>query len=536
MATRCMVTSPHYLATQAGVHVLRRGGTALDAAIAVAAVLAVVYPQMCGLGGDNFWLAHEAATGELHGIDACGRSGEKASRKFFSARGCTAIPQRGPLAACTVPGAVSGWEAAFALSRSWGSPLAFADLLEDAVALADGGFAITASLAHWLREDTQQDATGYRQLQRFAGFARTFLPGGEPGRVGDRLRLPELAATLRTLAREGARAFYEGEVAERMVRWLADNGGLLTAADFATHRAAMVTPLRVTYRGYDACNLPPPTQGLASLSILNILERLDVRAMGEGSAAYVHALVEAAKLAFADRDAYVTDPDFAPAPLARLLSPEHGLALAGRLRPWRALPPGGPLEPGGDTCWFGVVDEQGNAVSAIQSIFHDFGSGVVAGDTGVLLQNRGCFFSLDPAHVNRLEPRKRTLHTLNPPMLRKNGKPYLVYGTMGGEGQPQTQAAIVTRVVDFGLSPHDAVAAPRWLFGRTWGAAANNLRLEGRFSNAVVAELERLGHEVARVPDFSDVMGHAGAILCREHDGMLFGATDPRSDGLAAGY
>lgn len=536
MTTRGMVTSPHYLATQAGVDTLRKGGTALDAAIAVAAVLAVVYPQMCGIGGDNFWLAHEAATGTLHGINASGRSGEKATRDFFTQKGLAAIPLRGPLAACTVPGAVSGWDAAHTLSRLWGSPLLLADLLQDAITLAAEGFAVTPSLAYWLHEDCKTDPQGYRQLQNQPGFASTFLPIGKPAHVGERLRLPELAATLSLIAHEGPRTFYEGELAERMTRWLADNGGLLTARDFAEHDAETVTPLSVRYRGLEACNLPPNTQGVASLSILNILEHMDVASLGEGSAGHIHAIVEATKLAFAQRDAYVTDPDFAQIPLDCMLSAAHGRELAQRIRMDRALEPANLLEPNGDTCWFGVVDAQGNAVSAIQSIFHDFGAGIVAGDTGVLLQNRGSFFSLDPSHVNTLEPLKRTMHTLNPPMLRKNGKPWLVYGTMGGEGQPQTQAALVTRMVDFGLSPHDAVAAPRWLYGRSWGLPVNNLRIEGRFAPKVTTTLQHLGHDVEILGGFSDLMGHAGAILCDQNTGLLFGATDPRSDGLAAGY
>ena len=536
MTTRGMVSSPHYLATQAGVDILRKGGTALDAAIAVAAVLAVVYPQMCSIGGDNFWLAHEAATGTLHGINASGRSGEMATREFFANKGLSAIPLRGPLAACTVPGVVSGWDAAHTLSRLWGSPLSLADLLQEAIALASEGFAVTPSLAYWLHEDCKTDPRGYRQLQNQPGFANTFLPTGKPAHVGQRLRLPELAATLGLLAHEGPRSFYEGELAERMTRWLADNGGLLTARDFAEHDAETVTPLSVRYRGLEACNLPPNTQGVASLSILNILEHMDVASLAEGSAEHIHAVVEATKLAFAERDAYVTDPDFAKIPVDCMLSPAHGRELAQRIRMDRALEPANLLEPKGDTCWFGVVDAQGNAVSAIQSIFHDFGAGIVAGETGILLQNRGSFFSLDPSHVNTLEPLKRTMHTLNPPMLRKNGKPWLVYGTMGGEGQPQTQAALVTRMVDFGLSPHDAVAAPRWLYGRSWGLPVNNLRIEGRFAPKVPTTLQHMGHDVEVLSGFSDLMGHAGAILCDQNTGLLFGATDPRSDGLAAGY
>ncbi|MDD2966836.1 MAG: gamma-glutamyltransferase [Desulfovibrionaceae bacterium] len=531
-----MVTSPHYLATQAGVHVLRKGGTALDAAIAVAAVLAVVYPQMGTIGGDNLWLIYDAHAKTMRGLNASGRSGERVSLSFFASQGLQAIPMRGALAACTVPGVVSGWEKAQQLSRQWGSPLSLADLLEDAIMLARDGFAVAPSLAYWLHEDCKLDSTGYRQLQRFSDFARCYLPNGKPAALGQRLCLPELAATLEQLAREGARCFYEGDIAQRIVAWHKANGGLLTARDFAEHSADWVEPLHISYRGLDAYNLPPSTQGMASLSILNILENYDLSAFKEGSAAYYHLLIEATKLAFAERDTYLTDPDFASIPVQELLSAQHGRELAACIRFDKALPPHAPLEPKGDTCWFGVVDAQGNAVSMIQSIFHDFGAGVVAGDTGVLLQNRGCFFSLDSKHVNRLEPRKRTMHTLNPPMLLKENRPYLVYGTMGGEGQPQTQAALVTRMVDFHFSPQDAVAAPRWLYGRTWGMPANNVKLEKRIPQAVADALQKLGHDVAMTPEYCDVMGHAGAILCNSSTGMLHGATDPRSDGLAAGY
>ena len=531
-----MVTSPHYLATQAGVHMLRRGGTALDAGIAVAAVLAVVYPQMCTIGGDNLWLIHEAATGRMHGLNASGRSGEQVTRAFFAAQGLQAIPMRGPLAACTVPGVVSGWEKAQEMSRRWGSTLTLADVLEDAITLAREGFAVSPSLAHWLAVDSQPDPAGYRQLQRFPDFARCYLPEGRPAAVGERLCLPQLADTLECITREGARVFYEGDLAARMVAGLKAQGGRLTARDFAAHQADWVEPLRVRYRGLDAYNLPPSTQGIASLSLLNILENFDLRACGEGSADYCHLLVEATKLAFADRDAFVTDPDFAEIPVRELLSPAHGRELAAQISMTSARAPHAPLEPKGDTCWFGVVDAQGNAVSIIQSIFHDFGAGVVAGNTGVLLQNRGSFFSLNPHHVNRLEPRKRTLHTLNPPMLCEDGRPFLVYGTMGGEGQPQTQAALVTRMVDFHFTPQDAVAAPRWLYGRSCGMPTNNLKLESRFPPAVAEDLRRRGHAVEITPPYCDVMGHAGAILRDTATELLHGASDPRSDGLAAGY
>ena len=311
---------------------------------------------------------------------------------------------------------------------------------------------------------------------------------------------------------------------------------MLTLKDFASHTADWVDPLKVQYRGYTAYNLPPNTQGMASLEILNILNNIDVAKLGEGTADYYHVMVEATKQAFADRDKYLTDPKFSPIPLDYLLSVQHGKDQAARIDMNRAAATVKPLDPKGDTVWIGVVDKDGNAVSLIQSIYHDFGSGIVAGGTGVLLQNRGSFFSLDPAHVNHLEPGKRTFHTLNAAMLLKDDKPFLVYGTMGGEGQPQTQAAIATRIVDFGMFPQDAVAAPRWLHGRTWGAASNDLKMEGRIPQEVLDDMKRRGHPVARVDDYTDAMGHAGAIMIDPETGLRYSATDPRGDGLAVGY
>ena len=538
MTTRAMVTAPHYLATQSGLHVLRSGGNAVDAAISVAATLAVVYPQMCALGGDSFWLVWNAGTGELRALNASGRSGERATRAFYTGLGHDSIPPRGWLAANTVPGIPSGWDEAWRWSQTtMRSTRRWDDLFADAIAYAEHGAPVSPSLAHWLAVDIDPADERFRALQRFDGFRRCFLkPDGSAWSVGEVLRQPELAQTLRILARDGVPAFYRGEIAQRIVDDLQANGGLLTRDDFAAHRADWVDPISVPYRDTVAWNFPPNTQGMASLAILNILNRFDLSTIEEGSADYYHLLIEATKEAFIDRDRYLTDPDFHPIPLDRLLSAEHAAAQAARIRMDRAAGPLPPLDPKGDTVWFGVVDSDGNAVSLIQSIYHDFGSGIVPGGTGVILQNRGSFFSLSDTHVNRLEPRKRCFHTLNPAMLFKEGRPWLVYGTMGGEGQPQTQAAIATRIVDYGLTPAEAVAAPRWLHGRTWGAASNDTKVESRVPQSVRDELSRRGHPVRAVDDYTDVMGHAGAILIDAATGVLQGASDPRSDGLAAGY
>lgn len=538
MVQNGMVTSSHYLASQAGVEILRNGGNAVDAAIAVASTLAVVYPQMNSIGGDNFWLIYNAKTGELRGLNASGRSGEKATIESYTSQGLSKIPARGYLAANTVPGVVSGWDQAYQYAKqTMQKSLPWNSLLASAIHYAEQGTPVTTSLNYWSTVNVDTSDREFRHLQRFPEFKRIYLKAnGQPYAVGEVLKQPDLALTLQAIASQGSDAFYTGDIAKKIVADLSAHGGMLTLKDFAQHHADWVTPIHVNYRDYVAYNLPPNTQGMASLEILNVLNNFDIKKMTEGSADYYHLMVEATKQAFADRDRYLTDPAFNPIPLGFLLSTEHGQQQARRIDMAKAQSDVRPLDPKGDTVWFGVVDAEGNAVSIIQSIYHDFGSGIVAKDTGVLLQNRGSFFSLDKANVNHLEPRKRTYHTLNPAMLLKAGKPYLVYGTMGGEGQPQTQAAIVTRIVDFGMSPQEAINAPRWLHGRTWGASSNDLKIEGRVNAQVIEELKRRGHPVRVVDNYTDTMGHAGAILIEPVSKVIFGATDPRSDGVAAGY
>jgi len=533
-----MVVSPHRLASQAGLAILEQGGGAVEAAIAVAAALTVVYPHMNALGGDNFWLIYNAKSGELKALNASGRSGENASIDFYKRQGYRQIPARGYLAANTVPGAVSGWESAYDYAKaSMDARLPWAQLFKAPIGHAQAGFPLTDSQEQWTKVNINPDDDTFRNLQRFEGFRKTFLKAdGKLYQAGDLFRQQDLANTLSILAQEGPREFYTGVIARKIVAELQANGGMLTASDFARHTADWVKPLTAGYRGLQAWNFPPNTQGVASLAILNILDNFDLAAVGEGTADYVHLIVEATKQAFADRDKWVTDPEFIDIPLEYLLSVEHGKEQSARISMQQAAFSVEPLDPKGDTVWLGVADKAGNAVSLIQSIYHDFGSGIVVGDTGIILQNRGSFFSLDPGHVNCLAPNKRTFHTLNPAMLFKQGKPYLVYGTMGGEGQPQTQAAMVTRIIDFGLNVQEAIDAPRWLYGRTWGASANDLKVEGRVDPAVLAELKKRGHEVSVMDDYTDVMGHAGAILIDPDTGVKYGAADPRSDGTAEGY
>lgn len=538
MSTNGMVTTPHYLASQAAIDILKDGGNAVDAAIGAASTLAVVYPHMNSIGGDSFWLIYNAKNKELKALNASGRSSERATIKFYQDLGYKKIPARGYLSANTVPGTISGWDEAYKYSQKiMGNSLPWQRVMTSAISYAETGFPVTPSQEIWTTTNIGQDNKELRDLQRFESFRKTYLnANNQPYKAGEIFKQPELTKTLKLIATKGAKEFYQGEIAKNIVADVQANKGVLTVKDFAQHRANWVEAISVNYREYQAYNFPPNTQGMASLSILNILNNFDLKKIGEGTADYYHVIVEATKLAFADRDKYLSDPEFVKIPLDSLLSKKHGTELASRINLTKSVKEAKLLEPQGDTVWIGVVDKDGNSVSLIQSIYHDFGSGIVAKNTGVLLQNRGSFFSLDPTHVNHLEPRKRSFHTLNPAMLFKTGKPYLVYGTMGGEGQPQTQAALVTRIVDFGFSVQDAIEAPRWLQGRTWGAASNDLKIEGRVSKAVTEELVKRGHPVKMVDDYTDTMGHAGAILIDPKTNVKSGGADPRGDGAAVGY
>ncbi len=539
LGTRGMVVTPHYLASAAGLRVLQAGGNAIDAAIAAAAVCSVVYPHMCSIGGDNFWLIYDAKTRSVRALNGSGRSGERCSIDLYHRMGnANAIPPRGFLAANTVPGAVDGWATAHEYGRwSLGTKLLWTSLFEEAIEYAEAGYPVTPSQAMWTARNIEEGSDPLRGLQRWDGFRGTYLkPDGRPYGPGEVMKQPDLARTLRTIAYGGGRFFYEGDITRRIVRYLDGHGGVLTERDFYEHRSDWVEPIRLDYRGYAAHGFPPNTQGVAALMILGILGHFDLQRLREGTTDYYHLQVEATKLAFADRDRWVTDPSRIRIPLNRLLSLRYTQDRVRLINMTRAV---ARYEPGlvkGDTVYIGTVDAAGNGVSMLQSIYFDFGSGIVAGDTGVLLQNRGTFFSLDPTHVNRLEPRKRTFHTLIPAMLLKDDRLFMVYGTMGGEGQPQTQSALVTRIVDFGLELQEAIEAPRWLYGRTWGTTSTDLLLEARIPTSVVEGLRHRGHPVRVVGAWDDLMGHAQAILIHPGTRVRHGGADPRGDGQALGY
>jgi oxamate amidohydrolase len=540
LAMNGMVTSPHYLASQSGLQILRQGGNAVEAAIATAAAIAVLYPQGNSIGGDNFWLIARDGERAPAALNASGRSGSKATLAHYREHGVSAIPARGYLAANTVPGVVSGWEAAYKYSvEKLGGRFAWKALLEDAIGYARDGAPVSSHQDLRGLIDFNTADRNFGNLQRFPEMRRHFCkPDGSPLRAGDVMRQSDLAATLELIGKEGAKAFYKGDIAATITAELLDNGGVLTREDFAAHTADWVDPISVPYRGYTAFNLPPNTQGMAALGILNILNNFDLSRIEDGSAGFYHLMAEAVKAAFVDRDEWLTDPTFLDIPLERLLSQAHGKAQADRIRQSTSAASSASVIKGGDTVWIGVVDNKGNSVSLIQSICDGFGSGIMPAGTGVHLQNRGKYFLLDETSANRLQPRKRCFHTLIAGMLFKDGVPELIHGTMGGEGQPQTQAAIVARIIDYKMSPQQAIEAPRWLQGRMLDLSQTGtmLNLEGRVRDEVVLELMRLGHRINLTPDYSDLMGHAGAILVDRSTGVLKGGADPRGDGAAVGY
>jgi gamma-glutamyltranspeptidase/glutathione hydrolase len=521
-ARRGMVTSPHHLASEAGLRVLREGGTAIEAAVAIAAALAVVYPHMTGIGGDGFWLV--AVPGrEPVAIDACGAAARAATRALYAGR--DAIPWRGPLAANTVAGTLSGWDEALRLSAEIGGRLPLSRLVEDAAWHAGHGFPVTASQA-------ALTAAKHPELKDAPGFEAAFLIDGRLPREGELMRLPALGRTLRRLGEAGIEDFYRGGLARSVAADLATAGAPVAASDLATHRAERRAALSVRIGGSTLFNFPPPTQGLASLIILALFDRLNVRE-AEGFD-HVHGLVEATKQAFLVRDRILGHPGAMTEDPARFLAPDALDRMAARIDRARALPWPAP-QSAGDTVWLGAVDGNGVAVSFIQSIFFEFGSGTVLPETGITWQNRGASFLLADGGPRRLAPGHKPFHTLNPALAAFDDGRVMVYGTMGGEGQPQTQAALFTRYAGFGQGLQQAVTAPRWLLGKTWGENSVTLKLESRFPPDLVAALRAAGHDVEVLEPFTGTMGHAGAIV-RHADGVLEGATDPRSDGAALGF
>ena len=527
MAPHGLVASPHYLASLAGVDILKKGGTAVDAAIATNAVLNVVYPHMCGIGGDAFWLIYDAAKKDLAFLNASGRSPYGANIEHFKKAGMSSIPLRG-LLPVTVPGAVDGW---FEAHSRFGK-LPFPSILEPAIAYAKNGYPISHILSFKIQEAEPE-------LSRFPTSKSLFLPGGKAPTAGDMLTNLGLASSLEKIARDGRDVFYKGEIAREIVRFSEENGGLLSERDFSETKSNWGKAVSTQYRDYTVFETAPNSQGMAALMILNLLEAYDLSSLGYQSADHLHLMVEAKKVAFADRTRYISDPEMVQIPVEELLSKDYAnkrrsLICRDRAAEATAIAPG---SFGRDTIYLCVVDEAGNAVSLIQSLYFSFGSAVVAGETGIVLQNRGSYFSLDPDQVNCLKPHKRTFHTLMASMTFREGKPFLIFGTSGADGQPQTHVQVMTGLFDFGLDIQSAIEAPRWLSGRYLvNQPEGSLTVEGRFTPEVVEELRKRGHRVEVVEDWSSVMGSAHGIILHPENGLRMGGSDPRSDGAAIGY
>lgn len=520
LATNGMIATPHYLATFAGLEILRQGGNAVDAAVAANAVLTVVYPHMCSVGGDAFFLIWEPREGRLLGLNGSGRAPRGLSAALLREQGYREVPAKSPWAV-TVPGAVDAWERVLARcgTRSLG------ELLQPAIEYAERGFPVSRQVA----EAIAAEASRFREQ---AAAAQQFLPEGRPPRPSELLRQPQLAASLRLIAEEGAEAFYRGSLAARVVETVQQAGGCLTLEDLASHRSEWVEPLRTSYRDVEVVELPPNTQGITALQLVNLAEGFPVRELGWGSAQLLHLLLEAKKLAFADRDRYLADPAFVEVPVGRLLDKAYAAELRRRIDPEQSLVPPAPSWDS-DTIALCVVDREGRAVSLIQSLYQSFGSGLVA--AGIVLHNRGACFVLDERSPNVLAPGKRPLHTLIPGMVLRNGRPWVVLGTMGGHSQPVIHLQLIMGLVDFGFSAQETIEAPRWVSRREPGDSGETVYLEPALAERVATELARRGHRIEVTGPWSSLMGHAHCIVIEEA-GVLAGGSDPRAEGCALGW
>ena len=509
-----MVACPHALASAAGVEALRSGGSAVDAALAAASALAVLYPHMCSIGGDAFWLIYDAKAKRVSYLDGGGRAAAAARLERFA--GQAEIPFRGLApATLTTPGAV----ASFCEAHARYGRLPLARCLEDAIRYAAEGFPVTERVSRWIEQTAPE---------MDAATAALFLPAGKV------VKNPALADTLRAIAGQGRSGFYEGEVA----RSLAKLGGFFTERDLAAQGAYWGEPIQGTYRGVTIFETPAPTQGFTVLEMLNLIEPLELGPfLGPD---HVHLLVQAKQIAYHDRDRWLADPRFASVPIERLISKRYAVERRNiidrrRALPWDKVPSYGSLA--GDTVYVAAVDADGSAASLIFSLYGVFGSCVTSAETGVTLQNRGAYFSLDPGHPNRLEPGKVPLHTLIASMAFRNDRLWAVLGCMGADGQPQIHLQTYVAMIDFGQDIQQALAGPRWLSGRFGlGEARDTLHIEARFPRETIDELERRGHPVDRWGDWNELAGHAHGITIDSQTGLLAGGFDPRSDGAAAGY
>jgi gamma-glutamyltranspeptidase/glutathione hydrolase len=517
-----MVATSQPLASQVGLEVLKKGGNAIDAAIAMAAVLNVTEPMMTGIGGDMFALVYWAKTKELKGLNASGRAPRALNLEHFTKNNIKRIPERG-METITVPGAFDGWTT---LLDKYGT-MKLADVLAPAIDYAENGFPVM--------EKTAEDwAAAVDTLKSTPAAAQNYLVNGKAPQAGQIFRQPNLARTFRTLAAGGRDAFYKGPIAGAIANYMRANGGFITLEDLASTKSDWVEPISTNYRGYQVYEIPPNGQGITALITLNILEGFDLAALRSQPSQYYHTLIEATKLAFADRNRYIADPAFSKVPVAELLSKEYAAKRRALIDPKKALdsPPPGDINLGSDTTYFTVVDKDGNAVSFINSLFDSFGSGIVAGDTGIIMQNRGTAFSLDPKHPNVIAPGKRPFHTIIPAMVFKDDQLFMSFGVMGGAIQPQGHVQVLVNLIDLKMSLQEAIDAPRFRF-----MTGRDVLMEDELGSNVIGQLLKLGHLKAKPPGIlRSSMGGGQAILIDPINKTLLGASDQRKDGMALGY
>ncbi|XP_026737551.1 uncharacterized protein LOC113500850 [Trichoplusia ni] len=522
VAPNGMVVTPHHLATQSALAILKDGGTAIEAMVSAAATIAVVYPHMNSIGGDSFWLI-VPPNGDPIVIEACGAAGSLATPDFF--KDYDKIPYEGVKSAITVAGTVGGWETALNYVAACGyQRTSVSKLLADAIHYANNGYPMTKS---------QHAALLNMKRTLSHEFKRVFIPDGKIPDVGEIFCQKQLARTLEKLAENGLNSFYKGEVGNLIAEDMSTLGMPITKSDLENYSAEMKTPLRLLHSHGDIYNTPPPTQGLVSLAILGVLDKLGISGQNEGQ--FIHASVEATKQAFLMRDEYITDPAFMKTDPKSLISSQVLFNMAKKINFDESQIQFSSIDGAGDTIWMGVMDNKGFSVSFIQSIYHEFGSRVVLPKTGILWHNRGVAFNLKKDHLLSLKPGKKPYHTLNPAAARLHDGRVIVYGTRGGDGQPQTQAGIFHRYVVQGLGLQETVSAPRWIYGRISGDPDNTLKIENRFKEDTIQYLKERGHDVVFLPEYSEKTGQAGALV-RHVNGMLEGAFDLRSNGSAAGF
>lgn len=518
MTTEIGFTAPHAKASEIGLEILAQGGTAIDAMIAGAAAISVLYPHMNSLAGDGFWLI-QRPNQEPVCIDGCGQAAALATIDFYREQGLEQIPSRGPLGALTIGGTLASWQTARQYAQGFSKPMDLASLLAPAIALAEDGVEVTQSLQH-ASEKVHQDMAGN------AEYFKVFEPNQRTLKAKDVLKNPKLGRFLSELAEQGLDSFYNGAIGDTLAQSLEAAGSPIRRADLHQFTAKQQVPLQLTTRKGKFYNLPAPTQGVASLLILGIYDKIYQPSWTE--AERIHGLIEATKQAFLQRDAQVTDPRRLKQQWQTLLTDQFIADLASNISEQALDWPRPSAE--GDTVWMGCVDSQGTMVSFIQSIYWEFGSGVLIPEYGLVWNNRGTSFSLDPQHINSLQAGYKPFHTLNPAMAELADGRRLSYGTMGGEGQPQTQAAIINRYLYEGLPLQEAINKARWLLGRTWGSNEHDLKIEQNLYAELAADFTRRGHQIKSVDDKNELMGHAGAVVLHA-SGQVEAASDWRSDG-----